>query len=151
MPNIKSKTSRYAFFSFLQLAGMALILWDALPVYRRLFALERVGPPADEWTLWTAIIVMQFSYWYGVRDMPSIALPRSVFFGHLILFISRLSFIFASSLFALVVYRHPDAFQFEPSKVALFIAVLFSVFCFSRYLEAIGNVMNRASDTGQAS
>jgi hypothetical protein len=139
-PNLKSR--QYILLLSLEVAGMVLVMWDGLPIYRHLTTnLERIGTVADEAILWTAVVAIQFSYWYRLRHDPPFEFPRQAFLAHILLFLSRLSFVFASSLFAFVVYRHSDAFQFRPSKVLLFAAVLFSVFCFSRHLEAIGNFM----------
>jgi hypothetical protein len=125
----------------LEVAGMALILWDGLPIYRHLMTLEQVTTTADIAVMWTAVAAIQFSYWYMLRHEAPFRFPRQVFLAHILLFVSRLGFVFASSLFALVVYRYSDAFVAHPSRVLLFVAVLFSVFCFSRHLEAIGALM----------
>lgn len=138
-PNLSAR--QYIFFFSLEIAGMALVLWDGLPIYRHLFMSEQIGTVTDEVIMWSAVAAIQFSYWYRLRHNPPFEFPRQVFLAHCLLFVSRLSFVFASSLFAIVVYRHSDALHFTPAKYLLFIAVLFSVFCFSRHLEAIGNLM----------
>jgi hypothetical protein len=109
--------------------------------------LEQVATTSDQATMWCAVLAIQFSYWHALRHEPPFAFPRQVFFAHVLLFASRLSFVFASSLFALVAYRYSDAFELPPGKALLFLAVLFSVFCFSRNLEAIGSRMLRGPGT----
>jgi hypothetical protein len=133
--------TQYILFCALELTGMFLILWHGLPIYRRLFALEIRGTVADEVILWIGVIAIQVSYWPALRHNPPFNFPRQAFIGLVFVFISRLSFVFASSFFALVIYRHPEAFQFSPRRVLVFFAVLFSVFCFSRHVEAVGNHM----------
>lgn len=135
------KATQYMSCLALEVAGMALILWDGLPIYRHLMTLEQVTTTTDIAIMWTAVAAIQFSYWYMLRHEAPFRFPRQVFVAHVLLFVSRLSFVFASSLFALVVYRYSDALVFQPSRVLLFVAVLFSVFCFSRHLEAIGALM----------
>ena len=137
------KAAQYMSCLALEVAGMALILWDGLPIYRHLMTLEQVTTTADIAIMWTAVFAIQFSYWPMLRHEAPFRFPRQVFLAHILLFVSRLSFVFASSLFALVVYRYSDAFVFRPSRLLLFIAVLFSVFCVSRHLEGMGAVLLR--------
>ena len=47
-----------------------------------------------------------------------------------------------SGVFSLVVYRYPELFDFTLYKSGLLLAVLFSIFCFTRHLERIGNLLN---------
>jgi hypothetical protein len=131
---------QYVLFFVIEVAAMAVILWDGLPIYRHLMILERVTTRADEAILWMAVAAIQFSYWHLLRHESPFAFQRRVFLAHVVLFVSRLSFVFASSLFALVAYRYSNALSFDVTRVVLFIAVLFSVFCFSRHLEAMGNL-----------
>ena len=136
-----SRIKQYVLFFSIEVAAMALILWDGLPIYRHLMVLEQVGTRSDEVIMWTAVGAIQFTYWYLLRHEPPFTFQRRPLLAHIVLFVSRLSFVFASSLFALVAYRYSDALELDPGRVVLFIAVLFSVFCFSRHLEAIGNLM----------
>jgi len=131
-------------FLAIQLFGLAIILWDGLPIYRHLFVFEKVLTPLDQSVMWGAVILIQISYWCSARHAPRFQLPQNAFVAHIILFSSRLSFVFASSLFALVAYRNLDV-DLRPERVALFVAVLFSVFCVSRSLEVIGNQLLRGS------
>lgn len=141
MSDAKTKVTRYLFFFALEVAGMALILWDGLPIYRHLFVLERVATTEDKAIMWLAVIAIQVSYWHALRHRPPFEFSRRPFLAHVLLFLSRLSFVFASSLFALVAYRYSSIISFNFLNVSLFVAVLFSVFCFTRHLEAIGNLM----------
>jgi hypothetical protein len=141
MSDAKIKVTRYLFFLALEVAGMALILWDGLPIYRHLFVLERVATTEDKAIMLVAVIAIQISYWHTLRHRPPFEFSRRPFLAHVLLFLSRLSFVFASSLFALVAYRYSSMLSLNPLNLALFIAILFSVFCFTRHLEAVGNLM----------
>ena len=141
MSDAKKKATRYIFFFAMEVGGMALILWDGLPIYRHLFVLERVATTEDKAIMVLAVLAIQFSYWHTLRHPPPFALSRRPLLAHVLLFLSRLSFVFASSLFALVAYRYSSMLDFNLLNLALFVAVLFSVFCFTRHLEAIGNLM----------
>lgn len=135
-----SKKSYVAYFS-LEAAAMAFVMWDGLPIYRHLTQLEQVGTPADYAILFAAVTAIQLSYWRALRHDLPFAMPKRPFLAHVFLFVSRLSFIFASSLFGFVVYRYFDRLSLGPMRLVLFIAVLFSVFCVSRHLEKIGNTL----------
>ena len=124
---------------------MALILWDGLPIYRRLFVLERLATVEDVVILWIAVIAIQTSYWHTLRHAPPFELSPRPFVGHVVVFLSRLGFVFASSLFALVVYRYPNALEFSPDRVLLFALILFSVFCATRHMESLGNLLLKGS------
>ena len=124
---------------------MALILWDGLPIYQRLFDLERVATTEDRRILIFAVAAIQISYWHTLRHVPPFEFSQRPFVAHVLLFVSRLSFVFASSLFALVAYRYSSMLSFNPLNVSLLVGILFSVFCFSRHLEAVGNILLKGS------
>jgi hypothetical protein len=145
-----SRIKQYVLFFSIEVAAMALILWDGLPIYRHLIVLERVATRTDELIMWTAVGAIQFTYWYLLRHEPPFTFQRRALLAHIVLFVSRLSFVFASSLFALVAYRYSNALEFDPRRIVLFIAILFSVFCFSRHLEAIGNLMLKGPPKARA-
>jgi hypothetical protein len=77
----------------------AAVLYSGVPLYRAL--LKGPGPdePAHEVLLKTAIavVLMQASYWSRRRVRPA-GLKRRVLLAHLLMFTSRLSFVFAGSL-----------------------------------------------------
>jgi hypothetical protein len=141
MPGKKSTTSVYVLFCLLELAGLSCIFWDGIPIYRALVHVEQVATRTDGRIMLVAAGAIQLSYWYCLRHAPPFAIVRNVFFGHVILFVSRLVFVFGSSLFALVAYRYSDVLDFSPRRIFIFVAVLFSLFCISRHLEGIGNQM----------
>jgi hypothetical protein len=132
----------YALCFLIEITGMALIMWDGVPLFRHLIRFERVATPVDVSIMVTAIILIQATYWTTLRHDPPFNLPRQQFIGHVFLLLSRLIFIFASGVFSLVVYRYPEMFEFSIYKTSMLIAVLFSVFCFSRHLERVGNLFN---------
>src|ERR1043165_10299180 len=89
MPNAKSKRG-YLSYSALEIAGMALILWDGLPIYRHLFVMERIGTKEDKAIMLVAVIAVQAGYWSTFRHGPPFEIPKRVFFAHVLLFMSRL-------------------------------------------------------------
>lgn len=124
-----------------EIAGMVLILWDGVPIFRSLIRFQQVSSPIDGTILAIGVLCIQLTYWKWLRRNPPFDLPVLPLAGHIVLFVSRLSFIFASSVFSLVVYRASDMFEFTFLRSLLGIMVLFSVFCFSRHIEKLGNLM----------
>jgi hypothetical protein len=149
LPDAKSKVA-YLSYAALEIAGMALILWDGLPIYRHLFVMKHVGTNEDRAIFLIAVIAIQAGYWRTFGQIPPFEIPKQTFLGHVLLFMSRLAFIFASSLFALVFYRAPNLLDFHPVNLLLFVAILFSVFCFTRHLEAMGNLLLTGSKHSKA-
>ena len=128
-----------------EFVGMFLILWDGIPIFHQLVRLQQVTTEHDEILLLIAAALIQFSYWKCLRYDPPFVLPRQQFVAHILLFFSRLSFIFPSAVFSFVVYRSLDLLHLNLTRSLLMMVVLFSVFCFSRHLEKLGNLMNAAA------
>jgi hypothetical protein len=132
----------YAICFLIEIAGIVLILWDGVPLFRHLIRFEQTGVGVDERIMVAAVIFILTPYWALLRHDPPFDLPRQQFLGHIFLLVNRLVFIFASGVFSLVVYRYWDVFNPSFFKTTIMMVVLFAVFCFSRHLERIGNLLN---------
>jgi hypothetical protein len=132
----------YLVCSLIETVGVALVLWDGIPLFRHLIRFEQTGTGVDERMMVAAGIFMLLPYWALLRYDPPFDLPQQQFLGHIFLLVNRLVFIFASGVFSLVVYRYWDVFNPSFFKTTLMMVVLFAVFCFSRHLERIGNLLN---------
>jgi hypothetical protein len=115
--------------------GVVLAYW--LPLYRRLLA----GPGGDRpggdivYKLLAAVVVMQACYWTRRRLTASRAAPaESVLLGHVLLFVSRLAFVFVGSSVGLFIVRAGDT-RPSPAGLAISIWTLFAIFCFVFELE----------------
>src|ERR1700722_7974623 len=104
----RPSSSKGAYFGLfmLQIVGAALLTWIALPEFRLL--LIHLGeqlrtPIRNDLLSLAAVAVMQGAYWVRLLHVPSISFgkPR-IFVSHLFLFLSRISFIFGSSVFSVV-------------------------------------------------
>lgn len=133
---------RYGVSFAAELFAMSLILWDGVPIFRSLVNFRGGATLRDDAILVFATLIIQFTYWHTLRRAPPFRLPEQPVIGHIILFLSRLSFIFVSAVFSFVVYRYWDIFEVSPYRFSLMIFILFSVFCFSRHLEMIGTLLN---------
>jgi hypothetical protein len=141
---MKSRTwIPYALLFLIETIGMILILWDGIPLFRHLIRFQHASTPVDTRVMLFAVLLIQTTYWGYLRHDPPFDLPRQQLLGHIFLFVNRLVFIFASGVFSLVVYRYSDMFDLSLTQGTLMMAVLFSVFCFSRHLERIGIMCNQ--------
>lgn len=91
-------------------AGIVFLHYVGIPLYRYLLSgpgrdrpgLSLIGPALG------AIVVMQACYWSKRKLRPTLR-GRGPVWGHLLVFVSRLSFAFAGSLFVIVFFtRLPD-------------------------------------------
>jgi hypothetical protein len=133
----------------LELFGMAIIFWIGVPIFRELIHFQQIATTSDEALFLLAVILIQYTYWTRLQYDPPFNIKRRPFLSHLIIFSSRLSFIFASSVFSLVVYRYSNIFEFNLFRTPVMAAVLFSVFCFSRHLEKLGQLLQTGYDCGR--
>jgi hypothetical protein len=88
---------------------------------------------------------MQIAFWYRLLHVPIPTLRPSPLLCHVFLFLGRLSFIFGSALFSVVVFRHlPELGQDTDVFLAvrrgiIFVACLFALFCSSLEVEKLGH------------
>ena len=135
-----------------QSVGAALILWHGIPLYRSLLAQPAHGRvPADVLILaCVAVLCIQLAYWIGLSSYPRPAPPGHVLMGHLSLFFGRLSFVFTSALFSAVFLVNFPELRPAPHGLAVLFGVLFSMFCYSRELERLGQALAKPpSDAGE--
>jgi hypothetical protein len=90
------------------------------------------------------LCVMQISFWVRVRYIPIPFRHPNMILHHVLLFLGRLSFIFGSALFAVVVFRHlPELdrdidIPLAARRGILLVACLFALFCASLEVERLG-------------
>lgn len=91
-----------------------------------------------------AMCSSQAAYWYRLANIE-IPKWRSVVFGHLLGFASRLSFVFGGALFSVFFLRHAPELGSNAgatillSRMAILLASLFCLYCFALELERLGN------------
>lgn len=143
-----SKSTVYWSLFGLESAGMAAILYLAVPVYWKLLrepAETHPGRPVLIPLLFV-ILVMQICYWFKWRKRPTLGKIDHPLVGHLFLFASRLSFTFAGSTLSLALFRRKtDFLEVLPGIVVLFIGT-FAQFCFARELEMLARRFESPSD-----
>ncbi len=143
----------YAALMIAQSVGAAMIIFNGVPIYRRLIAGVGSTPAADPAALWMAgcaIVLIQSSHWVRKALSPTPALRRSAFGGHIMLFLSRISFIFATSLFSTVFFVRLEELDLSVWRMATLVGVLYSMFCFMTDLEDFGRALQHGQ-TAQSS
>jgi hypothetical protein len=143
----------YLFLLIVEAAGAVSILWHGVPIYRRFLA-GAVEQKADLATLaWAllGVILIQGAYWWAtVRVFPSLSVRPNMLLGHAVLFLARLSFVFAGGLFATIIFVRFAEIEFSWWRALMLLGVLFSIFCFTLELERLGQMlMGRSAASGR--
>jgi hypothetical protein len=136
--------SRYFFLFAMQTIGAAILFWFAVPLFRQVL-LDPGGhiarPENFVWSL-SAITLMQAGYW--LRHRLRLSLPQlfcNALVGYIVLFVARMSFVLATSVFGFVfIVRRPE-FQIPTSRYFAVIIGLFALFCYTQELERLGRAL----------
>ena len=134
---------RYFFLFGMQTIGAAILFWYAVPLFRQVL-LDPGGhvarPENLVWSL-SAITLMQAGYWIRHRLRPPLPQLRNALVGYILLFVARMSFVLATSIFGFVfIVRRPE-FQIPTSRYFIVIIVLFALFCYTQELEPLGRAL----------
>ena len=90
------------------------------------------------------LLVMQISFWCRLLCIPIPFRRPNVILNHVFLFLGRLSFIFGSALFSIVVFRHLPELGPETDillaarRGIILVGCLFALFCTSLEVERLG-------------
>jgi hypothetical protein len=141
------QTALYLLLLAVQIVGATTFVWQQLPEFRQVAVNPGEQLPKDASSdLMTAgiLFVMQVSFWVRLLRIPIPFRRSNVFLNHFFLFLGRLSFIFGSALFSVVVFRHvPELgrdtdFLLMARRGILFVGCLFALFCTSLEVERLG-------------
>ena len=133
-------------------AGMLYILWMVLPFYRKLVSGPggyRPGAPLVLPVL-TVTLAMQLSYWTKREMRPPVRRGSNTVGGHLLLFVARLSFIFAGANLSLFLFRRSADTTTSPVGILVLFFSSFAQFCYVRELEALARIVEGGSAGEQA-
>ena len=149
--NEYSKTAIYLFVLAIQMFGAIFFVWQQLPSFRQVLLNPGEQLPYDicsDFVTVCVLCVMQFSYWYRLLHIPIPFRRSNVILNHLFLFLGRLSFIFGSALFSVVVFRHLPEMGRQSDillmslRGAILVSSLFALFCSSLELERLGQAFH---------
>ena len=137
---------RILFWCFLtaEAAGSQVIIWNGLPIYRRLISTgpEISGAGWKDFVLTVgAVTIMQLGHWLAFRLMPKIKFRRNVILGHVLGSIGELSLFFASALAVVIVFERFSELDISFWKLLILAAILFAVCCYKHQLATIGEKM----------
>lgn len=109
--------------------------------------------PMELMLLIGTLCVCQIAYWYRLKN---VRIPewRSIVLGHFFGFAGRLSFIFGGALFSLFFLRHAPELSLSENtivllpRIAMLLASLFSLYCYSLELERLANMLQFSAGQG---
>ncbi|NQV23912.1 MAG: hypothetical protein HQ518_06035 [Rhodopirellula sp.] len=149
MSQARRKVLFWSLFT-VQLGGVVAILWTGLPVYSRLLGGQEGGATANDFLVASgAIVVMQLAYWIAFSLQRDLRFRKNVVVGHVLLWLSELSYFFPHALAALILFdrfKELKELSFAPARFALLALILFAVYCFKFQLETLGETLLK-SDT----
>jgi hypothetical protein len=142
-----SKATIYLILLAVQILGAITFVWQALPEFRQVATNPGEQLPYDRFGDLTAVgvlLVMQISFWYRLLHVPIPFRRSNIFLNLVLLFLGRLSFIFGSALFSVVVFRHLPELGRETDillavkRGTILVGCLFALFCSSLEVERLG-------------
>jgi hypothetical protein len=143
----RPKTAAYLLLLAIQIFGVILFIRQELPEFGQLLHNPGVQLPKDIHSDLIMVVVfcaMQISFWCRLLYVPIPFRRSNLFLNHVFLFLGRLSFIFGSALFGVVVFRHvPELgretdFLLAAQRGLIFVGCLFALFCTSLEVERLG-------------
>jgi hypothetical protein len=141
------KAAIYLFVLAIQICGAIFFVWQQLPSFTRVLLNPGEQLAYDTYSdlLTVGVLsVMQISYWYRLLRIPVPFQRSNVILHHVFLFLGRLSFIFGSALFSVVVFRHLPELDREADiflmllRGIMLVGALFTLFCASLEVERLG-------------
>lgn len=101
--------------------------------------------------LGAAVLVCQLCYWFRFYLLP-VPKGRRILTGHVLVFASKIGFIFGGALFSLFFLRHLPELSFSHQafglawRGAIVVVTLFALYCFTLELERLGNALQTEAD-----
>ena len=129
----------------MQTIGAAILFWFTVPLFRQALLDPGSHLPRPENLIWSlsAITLMQAGYWIRYRLRPRLPQLRNAFVGYIVLFIARMSFVLATSIFGFVfIVRRPELYV-PTSRYFVLVIGLFALFCYIQELEQLGRAFIR--------
>jgi hypothetical protein len=131
-----------------QTIGDVAILSHLIPLFRRLVTSGHYEKTPSKIFVLAAlgVNIIQVCYWLDQHWFVTFRLGHNPLLGHLILFLSRLNFIFAGAVFSAVYLVRFNELDISVWGFAFLSTVLFSIFCYTLELERIGRALVERKD-----
>lgn len=138
-----SRRWRYPFLFAVQTVGAAILFWYSVPLYQQVLADPGGHKAQPERLIWSfsAIALMQAGYWIRYRLRAPMPQLRNALVGYITLFVARMSFVFATSIFAFVFVTRKPEFQMPTFSYVVIIMGLFALFCYTQELERLARAL----------
>lgn len=147
--DIERSRAIYSLAAILALLAACAIFWKGREVYRHLYLHQTATSTADLVIILTSVAVIQVAYWSVLIGPPPFVIRKNPLIAHIVLFLSRISFMLAGALFSIVVFVRLEELHLHPRGLLSFVAVLFTIYCFSRWIERIGNAFAKGNRTDE--
>jgi hypothetical protein len=144
--NDRTRTLIYLLLLAIQIGGAITFVWQQLPEFEQILLRPGEQLPRDavsDLVTFGIFSAMQISFWCRLLYVPIPFRRSNLFLNHLFLFLGRLSFIFGSALFSVVVFRHlPEMGRGTDTLLIvergmIFMGCLFALFCTSLEVERL--------------
>lgn len=150
-----SNVAIYLTLLAIQVVGVIVFVWQELPAFRQvvLYPGQQLSPEThSDWMAVVILSIMQIAYWYRLCCVPVAPQRANVVLSHLFLFSGRLSFVFGSALFSVVLFRHVPELTRQADVLLIvkrgliLVASLFALFCASLEVERFGAAFAKQQD-----
>jgi hypothetical protein len=149
----QSASGRWRYFALfgMQTIGIVSLYWKGIPIYRQ--ALADPGSHEVQPLVWllSSIALIQVGYWVAHQVRPALPQFTNVLLGHVILFLARMGFVLATSVFGFVFIAQQPEFQIPAFRYVVILFGLFSVYCYQQELERLGRALLSTEKGLQAS
>ena len=147
----KNKTMKISLYWILflgQTIGNATILYHITPLCRRLVTSGLYENASPKVLVFGAlgVTIIQVCYWLDQYWFATLWMGYNALLGHVILFLSRLNFIFASAVFSALYLVRFTELEISLWRFVLLSTVLFSIFCYTLELERLGRGLLERKD-----
>jgi hypothetical protein len=124
----------------LQTIGAFILFWNAVPLYQKILADPAAHEARTEHLIWSlsSIGLMQVGYWISDRFRPPPPQFTNTLLGHITLFLARMGFVFATSVFGFIFITQKPGFHIPVFSYVVTLVGLFSLYCYTRELERLG-------------
>src|SRR4029077_1182338 len=133
----------YPLLLIIETIGAAILCWKGIPLYRMVVADPTSFETRERIWIWSliAIALVQIGYWLRYRIRPALPQLHNVLLGHIVLFVSRVSFVVATCVFSFVFIAYKLEGQMDAARYILTVVGLFSLFCYTFELQRLGSAL----------
>jgi hypothetical protein len=134
---------RFTVLFGMQTIGAVILFWNAVPLYQQTLADPASHEAGTEHLTWalSSIALMQIGYWLSHRTRPPLPQFTNALLGHVLLFLTRMSFVFATSVFGFLFITQKPGFHIPAFRYIVTLLGLFALYCYVLELERLGRTL----------